>query len=70
MTDSLGVVCTVHGAKYAGRMVKDMGVRYLFELPARLQDVPDGWIVCLDRDGRVQAMPSEEWAERIGTVGQ
>jgi hypothetical protein len=70
VTDSLGVVCTFTGAKFATRMRPDGSRQYLVELPDRLQDVPDGWIVYLDRDGRVQVMSSEEWTERVEVAGR
>lgn len=70
MMNPLGVVCTFFGAKVATRIREDGFHEYLAELPDRLQDVPDGWIVYLDRDGRVQVMSSEEWGERAEAAGR
>ena len=54
MTNKLG---TVQSGRF-GKYIFPDG-KFLVDLPENLQEVPDGWLVYLDREGRLQVMDED-----------
>lgn len=62
MSNILGTVTSGWCGKYIARRIPFTDEDETFclcELPDRLQDVPNGWLAYLDRDGRVQVMEDD-----------
>ena len=54
MTNKLG---TVQSGR-CGKFILHEG-KYLVDLPDNFQDIPDGWLVYLDREGQLQVMDED-----------